>query len=96
MKNPLFKRVAAVSALSASLAMPALAGLVAPNAYAKPINENTIKTECKAAGGKYETAVAVDIRSSACTYKASDGVTYTDHYANGNYVGTTGPGGRPA
>lgn len=96
MKHPLLKRVAAVSALSVSLAMPAVAGLIAPSAYAKPINENTIKTECKAAGGKYETAVAVDIRSSACTYKASDGVTYTDHYANGNYVGTTGPGGRPA
>lgn len=96
MKHPLFKRVAVVSALSASLAMPAVAGLVAPSAYGKPINENTIKEECKQAGGRYETAVAVDIRSSACTYKASDGVTYTDHYANGNYTGTTGPGGRPA
>ncbi|MCV7300264.1 hypothetical protein H7J93_11555 [Mycobacterium barrassiae] len=96
MKHPLFKRAAVIAALSASLAMPAVAGIAAPSAFGKPINENTIKTECKAAGGTYQTAVAVDLRSSACTYRASDGTTYTDHYNNGNYVGTTGPGGRPA
>jgi hypothetical protein len=80
-----------------AIAFGVLSAVMAPAAQAQPISETTIKSECKQAGGTYSTANAgADMRWSGCTYKAADGTTYTDNYANGNYTGTHQVGPRPA
>jgi hypothetical protein len=79
--------------LTRYLAGPALAlGLAlgsAAVANAEPISENTIKSECKAAGGTYTTSKqGRGVRFSACTYKDINGNTHTDDYVGGEYSGT--------
>jgi hypothetical protein len=75
------------------LAGPALAlGLALGSsavANAEPISENTIKSECKAAGGTYITSKqGRGVRFSTCTYNDINGTTHTDDYVGGEYSGT--------
>jgi hypothetical protein len=51
--------------------------------------EQTIKSECKAAGGTYSTGVSSKgNRGSTCTYKDNSGNGYMDIFRNGKYLGT--------
>ncbi len=59
--------------------------LTAPAVYAIP--ESTIESECKSAGGNYDTWIGSDgNRYSECCYKDIKGHTYCDYYTNGNYT----------
>ena len=60
----------------------------ATSANAEPISETTIKSECKAAGGKYSTNGKGAGRWSQCKYKDANGDTYVDDFIGGNYTGT--------
>jgi hypothetical protein len=76
-----------------AIAIGAMITVIAPAAHAEPIGEKTIKSECKSAGGTYQTKAQTGprgriIRSSSCTYKDIDGDTWTDYYGNGEYLGT--------
>lgn len=73
-----------------ALALGVASTVIAPAAGAAPISESTIKSECRAAGGTYSTAVIKGIgeRHSSCTYKDEDGKKWTDVYTNGEYQGT--------
>ena len=62
--------------------------LTAPVANATPIKESTIKSECKAAGGTYASALSNGQRRSLCLYTDVDGDRHDDHYVNGHYTGT--------
>ncbi|MCV7173436.1 hypothetical protein H7I41_26285 [Mycobacterium manitobense] len=86
------------SRLTSYLAVPAVAlGLAlgsAAVAGAEPISENTIKSECKAAGGTYGTTAPSGpkgrgSRLSTCTFKDINGETSTDNYYDGHWTGTT-------
>ncbi|MDO3634215.1 hypothetical protein [Mycolicibacterium arseniciresistens] len=55
---------------------------------ASAIPEGTITSECKSAGGTYETSVGPDgNRYSDCTYTDVGGGLHIDQYKNGNYTG---------
>ena len=72
-----------------AIAIGAMMTVIAPAAHAEPIGEKTIKSECKSAGGTYQTKKnSVGTRVSTCTYKDIDGDTWTDYYGGGEYVGT--------
>jgi hypothetical protein len=63
-------------------------------ANADPISENTIKSECKAAGGTYGTTPPSGpkgrgSRLSTCTFKDANGSKSTDNYYDGYWTGTT-------
>jgi hypothetical protein len=72
-----------------ALAMVTVAG--AP-ASARPISENTIRRECKDAGGVYNTQVltsnGTSKRFSTCGYRDINGTWYMDYYLDGDYTGT--------
>jgi hypothetical protein len=62
---------------------------MAPTANAKPISENTIKTECAQAGGIYYTSVNdAGSRYSQCCYNGYKGKRYCDSYQDGSYLYT--------
>jgi hypothetical protein len=74
---------------AAAIAVATTMITTAPGAHAEPIGEKTIKSECSSAGGTYKTkTIASGYRGSSCTYKDIDGDTWTDYYANGEYLGT--------
>lgn len=60
----------------------------APASYAERISEGTIKSECKAAGGNYNTEVRKGHRYSTCFYADADGDLYIDSYSDGEYQDT--------
>jgi hypothetical protein len=60
-------------------------------AHAQRLSENTIKSECKEAGGSYETEVRKGHRYSTCMYTDIDGDQYLDFYTDGVWQGDTGP-----
>jgi hypothetical protein len=78
-------------ALRSTLAATALAigalALTGPTALADTkIPEKTIKSDCKAAGGKYSTVVLDSgNRHSQCVYKDIDGAKQLDTYSNGHF-----------
>jgi hypothetical protein len=81
-------RAASIVAAGA-IAIGAMMTVIAPAAHAEPIGEKTIKSECKSAGGTYQTKTNPSgTRVSSCTYKDIDGDTWTDYYGKGEYVGT--------
>ncbi|MDT5016005.1 MAG: hypothetical protein QOD39_2165, partial [Mycobacterium sp.] len=79
---------------------------LAPVANAIP--EKTIKSDCKSAHGTYHSGTANGHTYSSCTFKDTDGDTFTDTYVDGTYTGqdpyrvggtdpvTQTPGGAPA
>ena len=72
-------------AIPAAVAGAAVMIQTAPAVYAKP--ESTIESECKSAGGNYDTWIGSDgNRYSECCYKDIKGHTYCDYYTNGNYT----------
>jgi hypothetical protein len=76
-----------------AIAIGAMMTVIAPAGHAEPIGEKTIKSACKSAGGTYQTSAQTGphgriLRSTSCTYKDIDGDTWTDYYANGEYLGT--------
>jgi hypothetical protein len=80
--------VIAAGAVALGVAMT----VTAPAAHAERLSENTIKSDCKAAGGTYQTeSHGRNNRVSSCTYKDYYGDTYEDFYHNGEYNGTDGP-----
>lgn len=91
-KKPTGRRLTgylAGSALAVGLALGSAAV-----ADAEPISENTIKSECKAAGGTYGTTAPSGpkgrgSRFSTCTFKDINGETSTDNYYDGHWTGTT-------
>lgn len=87
--NPATRRIASLFAAGA-IALGAMT-LATTNANAEPISEDTIKSECKDAGGSYHTSVEGGNRNSSCIYADSDGDIYWDDYVNGEYTGTSGP-----
>ena len=52
------------------------------------IPEKTIKSECKAAGGQYDTTVEGKNRHSSCQYRDVDGEFFVDLFKNGKFTGT--------
>ena len=84
-----FRRAGTVVAAGA-ISLGGLA-LTAPGASAepvKPIKESTIRSECKAAGGSYQTKTVEGTRFSACHYKDNEGNGYSDFYVDGGYYST--------
>jgi hypothetical protein len=85
-------RLGAVAA-TGGIAVATLA-LTAPAASAR-IKESTIRGECRAAGGTYNSYIvegqglAPDFRYTTCRYRDIDGDVYTDYYADGEYNGTS-------
>jgi hypothetical protein len=74
--------------VAAAAFMTGIALGASPIAGALP--ESTIKSECKAAGGRYTTSVDENgNRHSECTYKDSSGIVHMDFFKNGKYEGTT-------
>lgn len=72
---------------AAAAFMTGIAFGASPLANALP--EGTIKSECKSAGGRYETGVGPDgNRYSDCTYTDVSGGLHIDQYKNGKYTGT--------
>jgi hypothetical protein len=73
-----------------AVALTAVAMMTVANApaSARPISENTIKRECKAANGSYSTSMVEGTRFSACAYRDIDGDLYTDYYVDGDYYST--------
>jgi hypothetical protein len=72
-----------------AIAVGATMTVTAPAAHAQRLSENTIKSECKEAGGTYSTeATKSGIRNSTCTYMDIDGDSWTDYYLDGEYEGT--------
>jgi hypothetical protein len=63
--------------------------LFAAPAQAMPIGENTIRSECGAAGGVYGSATDAGVRTSFCSYTDIYGDKWTDWYRNGRYRDTT-------
>jgi hypothetical protein len=56
---------------------------------ANALPEGTIKSECKSAGGNYDTGVGPDgNRYSDCTYSDAGGKLHIDQYKNGKYTGS--------
>ena len=82
-----FSRVGAAST-AAALALGALISVTAPVANAEKINEKTIKSECKSAGGTYTSVVKGGTRFSTCDYKDNEGNGFRDYYADGSYYST--------
>jgi hypothetical protein len=73
--------------VAAAAVMTGVALGASPLASALP--EGTIKSECKSAGGRYETGVGPDgNRYSDCTYTDISGKMHIDQYKNGKYTGT--------
>lgn len=68
----------------AAAALGAALTATAPLAHAEKLSDQTIKSECKAAGGKYTKKQTV----STCTYKDIKGNTYTDFFSGEHYVDT--------
>ncbi|WP_099040730.1 hypothetical protein [Mycobacterium neglectum] len=74
--------------VAAAAFMTGIAFGASPVASALP--EGTIKSECKSAGGTYDTGVGRDgNRYSDCTYTDIGGGLHVDHYKNGKYSGTS-------
>lgn len=74
--------------VAAAAFMTGIAFGASPLANALP--EGTIKSECKSAGGKYDTGVGPDgNRYSDCSYTDLSGQLHVDHYKNGKYTGTS-------
>jgi hypothetical protein len=71
-----------------AVAVGALLTQTAPIAYAQPIGERTIKSECQSAGGSYQSWTASTNRYSTCTYSGMGGDRYRDFYMNGEYLAT--------
>ncbi|WP_326545711.1 hypothetical protein QGN32_18280 [Mycolicibacterium sp. ND9-15] len=67
-----------------AIVVGALMTTTAPLAHAEKLSENTIKSECKAAGGSYTNRGTV----STCAYKDIGGNSYTDIFSGGHYVTT--------
>lgn len=92
-KPPTRGRIAAATMLAAGAAAAAML-FAAADANAqpvKPIPENTIKSECKEAGGTYSTSPPNKQHSkrwSECKYKDGDGNMVKDLYVNGVPWGT--------
>jgi spore coat protein U-like protein len=80
-------RIGAISA-AAAIAFGALISTTAPIASAEKINEKTIKSECKSAGGTYTSTVKGGTRFSTCDYKDNEGNGFRDYYNNGEYYST--------
>lgn len=73
--------------VGAAAFMTGIALGASPLASALP--EGTIKSECKAAGGRYETGVGPDgNRYSDCSYTDISGNLHVDQYKNGKYTGS--------
>ncbi|MFG1932794.1 hypothetical protein ACGFK1_19440 [Mycobacterium sp. NPDC048908] len=80
-------RLGALTA-AAAIALGALVSATAPIANAEKINEKTIKSECKSAGGTYTSVVKQGTRFSTCDYKDNEGNGFRDYYADGSYYST--------
>jgi hypothetical protein len=78
-----------LSLAAAAIAFGAIITATAPIANAEKISENTIKSECKSAGGKYTTGVVQGTRFTACTYTSISGNKYKDYYVDGQYYSTS-------
>jgi hypothetical protein len=76
--------------VAAGVLSAATLALAAPAAFAEgKIPENTIKSECKAAGGTYSHGtIAGGARLSTCKYKDYRGNEYIDTFINGRFKGT--------
>lgn len=70
--------------IAGALAVGATVIAAAPVAHAEKLSENTIKSECKAAGGTYTHNRTV----STCTYKDIKGNNFIDYFSGGHYVTT--------
>ena len=79
MNRQRFRSIIAAGALAVGATLTA-----APIAHAEKLSENTIKSECKAAGGSYTHNNTV----STCTYKDIGGNSYIDYFSGGHYVTT--------
>lgn len=71
-----------------AIAVGTMLTITAPATQAQRLSENTIKSECKAAGGSYSTETHSNSRESLCTYTDADGDAWTDYYLDGEYEGT--------
>ena len=80
-------RIGQVVLAAAAISVGMLA-VGAPLAAAKPLSENTIKSECKDAGGTYSTGTSKGGRLSQCVYTDISGGMHVDLYKNGVYTGT--------
>ncbi|GAT07343.1 hypothetical protein AU184_13060 [Mycolicibacterium novocastrense] len=67
-----------------AVAVGALITTTAPAAHAEKLSDQTIKSECKAAGGTYNKKGTV----STCGYKDASGKLNIDYYSGGHYVTT--------
>ncbi|KUI33738.1 hypothetical protein AU197_20795 [Mycobacterium sp. IS-1590] len=67
-----------------AVAVGALITTTAPAAHAEKLSDQTIKSECKAAGGTYNKSGTV----STCGYKDASGKLNIDYYSGGHYVTT--------
>ncbi len=81
------KRATAALLLSAIVAAPGVAGLTSATANARPMREGTIRSECAAAGGWYQTYTYDGSRHSTCSYTGINGGRYTDHFRDGVFEG---------
>jgi hypothetical protein len=64
----------------------------APAAVAKPVSNSTLKSECKDAGGTWESVPDGNGGTeSSCKYRDIDGHQHIDYYKNGNFLGTDNP-----
>ena len=73
---------------AAAIAFGAIITATAPVAHAERISESTIKSECKAAGGKYKTGTTQGTRFTSCTYTDISGNRHKDYYVDGEYYAT--------
>ncbi|OBB47662.1 hypothetical protein A5752_22970 [Mycobacterium sp. 852002-51961_SCH5331710] len=81
----MMKRTSITATVAAGvMTVGALMATTAPAAHAEKLSDQTIKSECKAAGGTYNKKGTV----STCGYKDSSGKLNIDYYSGGHYVTT--------
>ena len=88
----LFKRAAAVAALTAAIGTPGVIGVTAATANALPISN--LQSECRGAGGgwhvEYSGGTVRQVTGYQCWYKDISGNQYVDFYdGRGNYTGSS-------
>jgi hypothetical protein len=85
-----YKRLvtSALGVAVAAVATPVLLFFGGATAHAEKLSEQTISSECKEAGGTYNTANKGGTQFSSCTYKDNEGNKYIDYYADGEYYST--------
>jgi hypothetical protein len=74
-----------IRACAVTLTAVAIVTVAAAPASALRISEKTIASECREAGGTYQTMTFQSTRYSACLYHDIYGDAYADYYVNGEY-----------